>query len=222
MTRRTAVLLTCSLALLAPASAEAAKECAKTATVTSGADDVLRYTAPDATEPLSGKTIKRRSGFYRAEGTVKLRYVGNVYTIRPGAIFKIVCYGKSRQAGAVLPALDLLVGDAKVKTSKKKPGGFLTSEGLIDPRRDPTMTISVSRELNSGDAPDAEEMFAWFAGYISAPLGTTRTATTDKADIGVTPYVGSKPGVCIYVRKVRLVSKGRKNGHFTGTVTELG
>ena len=218
MRRRTAGLLALSVALVAPSSAHALEEkCKKTATVESG--DVLHHQSFDASEPLSGDTIRRRSGFYRAESTVRLDYADNAYTIEAGSIFKIVCYGKSVKTGLTLPALDLLKGEAKVKTAAGKPGGVVTTEALIDPRDDPTMTFTVSRKLAKGGEPDADALMAWFAGYISAPLGTTRVDTDGKPIVGVTPYVGSKRGTCRYVHGAKLISKGRSKGYFTGSAT---
>ena len=218
MRRRTAGLLALSVALIAPSSAHALEEkCKKTATVESG--DVLHHESFEAAEPLSGATIRRRSGFYRAESTVKLDYADNAYTIEPGSIFKIVCYGRSVKTGMTLPALDLLKGEAKVKTAAGKPGGVVTTEGLIDPREDPTMTFTVSRKLAKAGEPSTDALLAWFAGYISAPLGTTTVDTNGKPDVGVTPYVGPKPGTCRYVHGAKLTSKGRSKGYFTGTAS---
>ena len=221
MTRRTAVPLALSLLLLAPASASALEEkCAKSATVTSGADSVLHFSESVETgDPLSGTTIKRRSGFYKSEGTVKLDYAGNVYTIDKGAIFKIVCYGKSVQSGLTLPALDLLVGEVKVTTSAKKPGGVVTNEGLLDPRDDPTMTYNVSRTLRSGGKPSTKNIISWLGDTISQAFGTTLTNSVGTPIIGVTPYVGAKPGVCRYVQSAKLSSSGRKGSYFTGSAT---
>ena len=218
MRRRTAGLLALAIALIAPSSAHALEEkCKKTATVESG--DVLHHSSFEESAPLSGDTIARRSGFYRADSTVKLDYAGNAYTIEKGAIFKIVCYGKSVQSGMTLPALDLLKGEVKVKTADKKPGGVVTTEGLIDPRDDPTTTFEVSRTLRKGGEPSAEAILNWFAGYITAPLGTTKVSTDGKPIIGVTPYVGAKRGTCRYVHGAKLTSKGTSKGYFTGTAS---
>ncbi len=218
MTRRTAAPLALSLLLLAPASASAAQEkCAKTATVKDG--DVQHFLkAPLEGEPLEGTTIRRRSGYYKADSAVKLSYAGNTYSIESGAMFKIVCYGKSVRSGLTLPALDLLSGEVTVKTDAKKPGGVVTTEALSDPRSDPTMTFSVSRTLRDGE-PDADDIVAWIAGYISSPKGTTRVKSDGKPIVGVTPYVGSKRGVCRYVHGAKLTSKGTSKGFFTGTAT---
>ena len=219
MRRRTAGLLAVSIALIAPTSAQAQEEkCKKEATVESG--DVLRWTDLEGEPELyTGDTIRRRSGIYRAQSRVKLDYADNAYTISAGTIFKLVCYGRSVKAGLTLPSVHMLKGQIKVKTAAGKPGGVVTTEGLIDPRQDSTMTFEVARELSSGKEPNMEQIFNWFAGYISAPLGSTRTSTENKADLGVTPYVGSKPGTCRYVQRAKLTSSGRKKGYFTGSAT---
>ena len=221
MTRRTAAPLALCILLLAPASASALEEkCAKTATVTSGADNVQHFSeSPETGNPLAGKTIRRRSGFYKAEGTVRLDYANNTYAIGPGSIFKIVCYGKSAKAGLTLPALDLLVGQVKVTTAQKKPGGVVTNESLLDPRDDPTMTFTASRTLRSGGDPTTKNIDSWMGHTISQAFGTTRTSSVGKPIIGVTPYVGSKPGVCRYVQEAKLTSSGRKGSYFTGSAT---
>jgi hypothetical protein len=220
MRRRTAGLLALAVTLLAPASAQALEEkCKKTATVESG--DVLHHTTFEDSAPLSGDTIARRSGFYRAASTVKLDYADNAYTIEKGAIFKLVCYGKSVQSGMTLPALDLLKGDVKVKTADKKPGGVITTEALLDPRDDPTMTFEVSRTLSRNDAdPTPTQIRNWFAGFITAPRGTSKASTDGKPIIGVTPYVGPKRGSCRYVHGATLKSTGTtRKGYFTGTAS---
>ena len=223
MCRRTAGLLAVSIALIAPSSVHAAAEaatCARSATVTSGAANVMHFhqDAPEG-EPLAGETIKRRDGFFRATGMVKLEFVESVYTIKEDTIFKLGCYGKSREQGAIYPALELLKGGVALKTAKNKPGGIVTAEALVDPRRDPTMQFQVSRTLSSGKEPTMDQIGRWFADTISQPKGTTRATTYGKPIMGVTPYVGAKPGTCRYVHGAKLTTKGTKGLYFTGTAT---
>ncbi len=217
MRRRTTGLLAIAFALSAtsPAGAAVAETCKKTATVESG--DVLHHSDFETNAPLEGDTIRRRSGFYRAGSTVKLDYAGNAYTIDKGTIFKLGCYGRSVKTGMTLPLVDLLKGEVKAKTVAKQPGGVVTTESLVDPREDETMTFTVTRTLTSGDEPTPKQILAWFAGYISAPKGKTTARSDGKPIVGVTPYVGERRGTCRYVHKAVLTSKGTSKGYFTGT-----
>jgi hypothetical protein len=216
MRRRTAGLIALAIALIAPSSAHAlAEKCKKTATVESG--DVLHHSDFETSAPLEGETIRRRSGFYRAGSTVKLDYAGNAYTIDKGSIFKLGCYGRSVKTGMTLPLVDLLKGEVKAKTVAKEPGGVVTTESLVDPREDETMTFTVRRTLTGTDEPTPKQILAWFASYISAPKGRTTAWTDGKPVVGVTPYVGERRGTCRYVHKAVLTSKGTSKGYFTGT-----
>jgi hypothetical protein len=227
MTRASAALFTCPLAFLLalPASAHAAT-CTREATVTSGAANVVHYSAADLQagetegKVLSGDTIKRRDGFYKSTGAVKLSYAGNTYRIENGAIFKLGCYGRSVKQGAILPAVELLKGEVQAKTAQKKPGGIVTTEALLDPRDDETMEFQVTRTLASGNEPTLDQISRWFADTISQPKGTTRATTDGKPIIGVTPYVGPRRGSCRYVHGAKLTSTGTtRKGYFTGTAS---
>lgn len=221
MRRRTTGFLAVAIALLiAPAAAEAAAlKCKKTATVVSG--DVLRHTVFDQPgEPIEGDTITRGAQFFSAASKVVLDFAGNTYTIEEGTIFLQSCYGRSVKTGMTLPGIDMLKGEIKVKTGARTPGAIITTEGFYDPRTDYTMTFEATRTLHKNNAaPKPEQLRSWYYGYISAPLGATRVSTDGKPIVGVTPYVGSKPGTCRYVHGATLISKGTRKGYFTGTAT---
>ena len=218
MRRRTTGILALAIALIAPSTVQAAGyKCKKTATVTSG--DVLRFTNfAEPGVPISGDTITRGAAFYRAESKVELDFAGNDYTIAAGTIFMQSCYGRSVKTGMTLPGLDMLKGEMKVKTGAKTPGAIITTEGFYDPRTDYTMTFEVSRTLKKAGEPGPDQLRDWYAGYITAPKGTTKVSTDGKPIVGVTPFVGPKRGTCRYVHKATLTSSGTtRDGYFTGS-----
>ena len=223
LARRLASGLLVAIALLIlPASAHAGARCpTKTATVLAGAANVidvdLTKPAPreqhepsedvldDALEPpadtvepsadaalapapdeeaaprLKGKTLRFGHG-YELRGAVRIRFGRTTYTATAGTRFQLNCYGQTK-GGKLYPALALVTGKLTVKAVPGQPGGVITGEGLINPSgTGQRLTYSVKRSWKLG-APDGK---------------TTVSAKRKGKVMSVTPYVGSKPGKCIY------------------------
>lgn len=159
---------------------------------------------------LSGDKIKFPGHYYEATEATTVVVKGNKYELSRGAVFKFSCYGESASDKHLKPSLDLLTGDVDVTTANNYPGGVLTHEGLFDPRRDPTMTFKISRTLKKHSITLDDRMH-WFANTNRQPRGTTAVAASAKGPIvGVTPYVGAKPGSCRYVHSAKLTSNTGK------------
>jgi hypothetical protein len=191
------------------ASPAHAAACPKlSATVTSGS--VLNHWQdhPEGV-PLTGGKLRYPGHFYEAASKLAVTLHSNEITVTKGTIFKLTCYGASKGA-PLWPALDILKGTASLGTVKGHPAGIITEEGLFDPRGRQDMQYRVSRTLTSKQPLTLEQKMLWFARVNSQPTGTTRVQSLVKgAIVGVTPYVGSRPGSCRYVNAARLTTKGR-------------
>lgn len=192
------------------AAADAAVPCPKISAPLTG--DKAGITDFNQDQPeggkLEGDRIRFPGHFYKTTEAIKIVVRGNSYVVGPDSIFKFSCYGRSKADKKLKPALDLLRGSVKVKTSAAAPGGVITEEGLYDPREDPTITYTVTRALSMMGEPSLEDILEWFTSQADQPTGTTNVASTGST-VGVTPYVGSRPGSCRYVHRARLTTKGR-------------
>ena len=218
VTYRKTVLCTAAIAaaLLTPAAADAA-QCPKLVVDVDAPEAIVDYHAgaPEG-GPLEGGKVRFPGHFYDATANVKLTIRGNTYRIAKGSTFKFSCYGRSVTDRNLKPALSLLRGKVDVKTSAHAPGGVITHEGLMDPRSDPTMTYQVRRTLTKRGELTQDDRLAWFGDMVSQPRGTTRVRARKGGPIvGVTPYVGPRPGSCRYCRKARLKSTGVDSKGYT-------
>lgn len=182
-----------------------------TAEIASDPTAVLDFTSahPDGI-PLKGTTIRRPGHFYELLKDAQIRFKGNVVWATKGSILKLACYARSK-GSRPLPAVDLLRGSLKLQTVKGDPAGVITEEGLFDPRRDETITFTLKRALAKSGQVTLEQRLKWFANFFDQPMGTTTVSSATV--MGVTPYVGEKPGSCRYVRGATLTTtKGYGKG----------
>jgi hypothetical protein len=198
---------------MVPARASAAGRCPTswTARIVSekGAGQVLVYGRESpAGAPLRGHTL-RWFHFYEVQGkTVTFRYGANRYTAGPGAIFDIQCYAETK-GDPKFPAVSLLSGTLRVRTSKAKAGGVVTEEGLYGPVPGQTqaMAYTVTRKPSSTSLSLWDKL-NWFAGYGNQPTGTTTVTAVGRPRINVTPYVGERPGSCRHCKQATLTTRG--------------
>jgi hypothetical protein len=222
MTRRTMIVTVAFGAALLVPSAAHASGCPKLAATVDDPAAIVDHNskAPDGEAPAGGK-LRYPGHFFDATADVVVKVRGNTYRVSEGATFQFSCYAKSKADRHPKPSLDLLQGDVDAETGAAHPGAVLTHEALLDPRRDPTMRFSVSRELTSDDELTLTDKMKWFANVVTQRLGTT-VMTTKKSGpiVGVTPYVGPRSGSCRYVHGARLTSKGHDSkGYSIGTAT---
>lgn len=185
-----------------------------TAQITSDPSVVLDYSsAQPEGAPLEGDTIRRPGHFYELQGAVELRLNGNIVWASKGSILKLTCYRRTR-TGRDYPAVGLLRGSLKLKTSASDPAGVLTEEGLFDPRLAPTLLFTVKRTLTRRGDVTMEQKLTWFANFGDQPMGTT--VVSSRGIVGVTPFVGSQPGSCRYIHGARLTTT---SGYGRGTAT---
>ena len=174
------------------------------AEVTKGAAGVVEYSPahPDG-GPLHGTSLTYPKRFYRLDAAVELSIRGNVIWASKGSILKLGCYRRSR-TDRPLPAVDLLRGSLKIKSPGEHPAGVITEEGLFDPRLTGELVYEVKRNLTKPGEVTMPQLVSWFASFNDQPTGTTTVASGKT--VGVTPYVGSRPGNCRYVRHARLTT----------------
>ena len=197
-----------------PSSVAAGACPALSAQVTGASGAVLDYSAAQPKGvPLEGATIRSPGHFYELLQPVELELKGNTISVSKGSIFKLRCYRRSATSRA-LPGLDLLRGSLRITTVAEDPAGILTEEGLFDPRVDGTLVYTVQRTLTKRGALTLLQKMTWFAGFRDQPVGTTTVASA--GIVGVTPYVGAKPGSCRYVHGARLTTTSR---YGVGTAT---
>ena len=177
-----------------PASAE----------VTKGAAGIVEYSpGHEDGAPLHGTSLTYPQRFYRLNAAVELRFRGNTIWASKGSILKLNCYRTSR-TGRPLPAVNLLRGSLKIKSPGDHPAGVITEEGLFDPRLPGELVYTMTRVLTKPGEVTMPQLVSWFASFPDQPKGTTTVASAKT--VGVTPYVGEKPGTCRYVHGARLTT----------------
>ena len=162
---------------------------------------------------LEGTAIHSPGHFYELLQPVQLRLKGNAISVSKGSIFKLTCYARSKTSRK-LPAIDLMRGSLKITSVESDPAGVITEEGLFDPRLDGPLVYTVQRTLAKRATLTLLQKMTWFAGFSDQPMGTTTVASA--GIVGVTPYVGAKPGSCRYVHGARLTTT---SGYGVGTAT---
>ena len=197
-----------------PSSVDAGACPSMSAQVTGAPSAVVEYSA---TQPngvhLKGTAIHSPGHFYELLQPVELELQGNTISVSKGSIFKLTCYKRSRTSRP-LPAVNLMRGSLKIRTVEKDPAGILTEEGLFDPRLAGTLAYTVKRTLTKRGPLTLLQKMTWLAGFSDQPTGTTTVASA--GIVGVTPYVGPKPGSCRYVHGARLTTT---SGYGIGTAT---
>jgi hypothetical protein len=196
-------------------TASAAPTCPPaSAEVTKGAAGVVEYSpAHSDGAPLRGKSLTYPQRFYRLNAAVELSLRGNTIWASKGSILRLGCYRLSR-TGRPLPAVNLLRGSLKVKSTGEHPAGVTTEEGLFDPRVTGELVYTVKRNLTKPGEVTMQQLVSWFAFFPDQPKGTTTVVSAKP--VGVTPYVGPKPGTCRYVHGARLTTTTR---YGVGTAT---
>jgi hypothetical protein len=195
-------------------AADANHPCAMSAAIVSRAQGLVitdySQANPNGVTLRGGQLVAHH--FYDVEGgNLAITYGSNTYHIGPAeSVIALGCYGQSRSQPADLPALRILEGAARVSVSQSSPGALVTEEGLYGPipggaipRR---YAFSVTRTLRHN--PNLRQALMWFAGFAGAPTGNTIVRTEDSQLVNVTPYMGSRPGVCVHVRTAWLQSTG--------------
>jgi hypothetical protein len=184
-----------------------AASCPKlSASVDSGTVVDYSQAQPDGAAPTDGK-LRFPGHYFEATSILVLTLRDNTINVAKGTIFKLTCYGTAKGA-PLWPAVDVLVGSVRLATVKRHPAGVITEEGLFDPRGRQDMRFYVNRMLTSTLTEKGK--MRWFARASSQPTGTTTVESRDKdVIVGVTPYVGSRPGRCRYVKSARLTTEGR-------------
>lgn len=201
-------LVLLALVLGAPAHARATADAPTcppaSAEVTKGAAGIVEHspTRPNGT-PLHGNSLTYPKRFYRLNAAAEFRFRGNTIWASKGSILKLDCYRTSR-TGRPLPDVNLLRGSLKIKSPGDHPAGVFTEEGLFDPRLPGEVVYTVTRILTKPGEVDMPQLMSWFAFFPDQPKGTT--TITAPRHVGVTPYVGPKPGTCRHVHGARLTT----------------
>jgi hypothetical protein len=196
--RALAIFTLTAVALLAPAAAASARNCAKRGTLASGKLDRL----------FDGKILSpggqvHRPDAYRAERDSKVRFSGVVYRFRRGSEFYLGCFGRTSQNGRTpYPRMELHKGHAKMIARRGTPGAISTTEALSSPYRNRGMRIVVTRRLKK-------------------PNSRFGRSTVDKVHghgrVEIVPYLGPKPGIARHVDGGVFVSKRIEGGYVKGT-----
>ena len=209
MSRRVLTAVGMSAFCLLGSSPASAASCPKaSATVESGSVVDYSQDQPEGAPPADGK-LRYPGHYFEATSTLSLTLRENAISVAKGTIFKLTCYGAAKDA-PLWPALDVLKGTVNLAAVEDHPAGVITEEGLFDPRDRQDMQFRVSRTLTSKAPLTEKGKMRWFARMSSQPTGTTRVESLVKdVIVGVTPYVGSTPGKCRYVKSARLTTKGR-------------
>jgi hypothetical protein len=177
-----------------------------------GATGVVEYSQaqPEGVH-LKGTTIHSPGHFYELMRPVVLHLKGNTISVSKGSIFKLRCYRHSRTSRP-LPGVDLMRGSLKIKSVEADPAGILTEEGLFDPRNTAKLDYAVKRTMTKRGELTLVQKMTWFASFGNQPMGTNTVASA--GIVGVTPYVGARPGSCRYVHGARLTTT---RGYGVGT-----
>ena len=196
--RTFATLLLATIALLAPAAAASARNCAKAGTIATGKVERL----------FDGKALSRggkvrRPDAYRAKTDAKVRFGGVVYKFRRGSEFYLGCFGRANQNGRTpYPRMELHKGHAKMIARRGVPGAVSTTEALSSPYRNRGMRIVVTRRLKAPNSRFGR---------------TTVNKLHGPGRVDIVAYVGKRPGVARHVDGGVFVSKRVEGGYIKGT-----
>lgn len=216
-----------ALSFPAASAAAPALKCARTAKVTSG--KVLKAFSipldaqgnPDLDQPRS--TTLRRGVFYYAAQRSAITMQRSRYTVLPGAIFGLSCWGRVTTGDATYPMLDLDRGTARVVTRTGRPAGLTSAELLADPYADRAMTFSLTRTPRG--EPTLAELLASSPGAPALlRYGATRSRkTAGTGYVNFAPYVGRNPGLRRQAKTARATSTSRAaDGSLRGTARFTG
>ena len=157
---------------------------------------------------FTGSVLTYGVHFYELHNEgIKITFGGDTYTLGGNAVFDLGCSALGIGQKAIMPRINMLVGNATVKTTHAVEGSVSTEESLLGQvPQSAAMSYFVTRQLSQHSVLTLGQKVNWFEKMANQPNGVTNVRTLTGVLDNVTPYVDPHPDKCRHVHSAKLTT----------------